>query len=215
MPLKTEQGWIDKVLEIKVEHETWGAERIANALKDNPDDRNELPPISVRTVSNILRRKWAGKEEEIRKTYRLVRWPETFEASILPWETAASCLQLIARYRERGWGRPPVVVARAFWRVVRTVPDLPEKDLGKAIELAKLLAAREIAGRASQEQETRDAEDYLLSKKWLQGNPPIADSQLGVSMQGQPEEVRREVANIMRPSTLVPQVFADKEILST
>jgi hypothetical protein len=103
--------------------------------------RNDYP--ALRTV-NKYHREYPGLSEHIRKGYRHFRWPDAMEAGLLPWESSAAVLELLAWSEEHGLPRPPVAIARWYWRMVQA---LPKATLGVRLRVAITVATHQEAGR--------------------------------------------------------------------
>jgi hypothetical protein len=143
--------------------------------------RDDYP--ATRTV-NKYRELYNHLPEHVKAGYRDFRWPESMEAGLLPWPASAAALELLGIQRTRDmWsqigrdpgelptsafdlpiGRPSVRLARWFWRVTQSAPDLlafppevpevpsplPLNKLPGRYYIAQALAVHEAAGEISQ-----------------------------------------------------------------
>jgi hypothetical protein len=98
--------------------------------------------------------------DEERAQWRFVRWPETFERELLPWEAAAVLLDLRGQL-----GRFTVRFGRWYWRASLAAPDAPPW-VHQCI--ASAMAAREAGGADYEdyEAEARSIEFYIALKGW-------------------------------------------------
>jgi hypothetical protein len=111
-------------------------------------------PPAERTVArwqHEFRQLHQGTKDE----YRYLFFPESFANTSLPWEASHSLLELLAYFSSRGYDRPLVSVARAYWRVTLACPDLPIMERYNA---AKRLAAWEVT---SSTDDARNIERFL------------------------------------------------------
>src|SRR5262245_58495679 len=123
MPSKVDQFWVEQVKELKAEHRDWGAPRLADAVTKRADQLARGDAPSERWISQWLRRDWPKIDEEERRQYTFVRWPESFEWGLLPWEAAPAVFELLRERRRVAafrWGdwRSPLRLARWFYRVI-------------------------------------------------------------------------------------------------
>lgn len=126
MPGPTPRDVANAVLEVKENHQDWGAGRILGHLEQEAARLGkEPPPLSAATVRRIIAREWPKLSAEQRRDFRYVHWPETFERGDLPWEAAPAALELVAAGERNGEGRPPVRLTKWLCRVTLAVPDAP------------------------------------------------------------------------------------------
>lgn len=97
-----------------------------------------IPAPTDRTVRRYLEQ-WRQLSDSQRAEYTECRWPDSFEMGALPWEAAPAVAELLRAAldpADLGSFRPPVQLARWFWRV-RTVA--PEMDGDECRRLAAYL----------------------------------------------------------------------------
>lgn len=147
------------VREVVANYPTWGADRIRRFIAEkwvaHGRSADELPSVS--TIGRIKSRATAAELQQ----YEYVRWPETFEAGLLPWEAARTVLDLVRRRGATTLGR-----ARWYWQVHLAAPDIPTP---MHTEIANQLAAHEAAGLIGDEW-TRSIEIYLAHRAWADEN---------------------------------------------
>ena len=132
-----------------------------------------LPPPS--TIGRIKRRFVTEKSAAERAEYRYVRWPESFEAGLLPWEASRVVLDLLRAFAGAAPG-PTVRLARWAWHVHLAAPGLPFtnlfmvrdpagegrlEDRGGVFDMAVELTEAEVLGI-----ERRDIEWWLAFAPW-------------------------------------------------
>jgi hypothetical protein len=142
MPAKVSPWWEGRIKSLKAENPGLGAPRIRNALMEEyqasppgwkPDGEIVSPPPSEKWVGNFLRNL---TEDELRES-RLLRWPESMERGDLAWEASAAALELLSIADDFGMPRPPVALARWYWRVSEAQPGAgPCSRLWAALVLA-------------------------------------------------------------------------------
>ena len=159
MPAKKDRYWVERVLSIKGQNETWGQERIERALDKEAEEKNLTGSPSTATIGRILRREWKTLSPEKKAQYRLCYWPESMERGDLPWDASASALELLGL---RSW-RHTIRVAKWFWRVSMAAPDLSAEQ---RLDLAMWFVSREAGGRYETEEIIRGVEGYLRCAPW-------------------------------------------------
>jgi hypothetical protein len=154
------QEWRDQIREI-VENDPERSPRLIEqelartAAEDEPDG-----PPSERTIRRIRAEHLARSEQE-RVPHRYVRWPESFESGVLPWESARALLDEIAFWH--AFSRPITVRwARWFWRLHQSAPDAPIAEIRAA---TGALSAMELLGGPPAEA-LRAAEAWLAFRAW-------------------------------------------------
>lgn len=85
-----------------------------------------IPAPTDRTVRRYLEQ-WRQLPDSERAQYTECRWPDSFEMGALPWEAApavAELLRMALDPADLGSFRPPVQLARWFWRVRTVAPEM-------------------------------------------------------------------------------------------
>jgi hypothetical protein len=146
MPLRVHSWWEERIKSLKANNRGWGAGRITAALEKEeppeygPDGQPIGGPPSARWVGGFLKN---IKDDELRE-YRYFYWPESMVRGDLPWKASSSALQLLAYLDINGiYQRPPVRLAKWWWRVTQTMPQT-QKYL--RLVAAQDLASKEAAG---------------------------------------------------------------------
>jgi hypothetical protein len=164
VPKPKTDAWYEERLAIHAE-EGYKPAVIARILEEEAKEsgRNDWP--SPRTVQRMYER-YLTQPEFVRRQFALVRWPETWLAGALPWESSQSILELL-RYRDqRQVERPTVRVATWFWRVTLAAPsERVDRRAYFASFLAAVERAREV-GRADVAGDPRSLEWYLAYRPW-------------------------------------------------
>ena len=145
-------------MEVMANEPDWSAERIhdhlAGALQEElGHDGLEGRLPSIRTIGRWKRELSSADLAD----YQYVRWPETFEAGLLPWGSSPDVLELRAMTEQ-------VTVRRArwWWRLVQAAPDVPKTD---ARLMSAYLAVNEAAGGIP-DFLARAVEWYLALRGW-------------------------------------------------
>jgi hypothetical protein len=135
---KTDPYWELKTRELKEEHRTWGAVKIAAELAKDADGRKDLP--SPRTIGRFLDafEKLTPAERAI---YGRFEWPTSMELGFVPWEASRVALDVLRNNLYRYRTRPTIAYVRWHWRVSLASPAL-DFDLRDAIVI-NMLAARD------------------------------------------------------------------------
>jgi hypothetical protein len=157
--------WYEQRLAIHIEEHRKPAV-IARILEEEAKEsgRNDWP--SLRTVQRMYNR-YITLPEVVRRHNALVRWPETWLAGTLPWESSQAILELL-RYRDqRQVERPTVRVALWFWRVSLAAPS---EHIDHRASFANFLSTFEIFrdfGYSEPAVDPRSLEWYLAYRPWL------------------------------------------------
>jgi hypothetical protein len=122
-------------------------------------------PPSERSITRIRNDDWTPLSEAERREYREMHWPDTFLRGDLPWEASATALELLAWSDAYGLPRPPISLARWFWRVTQVMPNTAA---GMRIAIAVTAATHNEAGRPLPE----GLEWWLAYSPWGAGNQP-------------------------------------------
>ncbi|GMU39906.1 MAG: hypothetical protein AMXMBFR23_07720 [Chloroflexota bacterium] len=142
------------VMEVIANSPDWSAARIhdylATALGLRGGDENQLP--SIRTIA-----RWKADAAKLDLTeFQYIRWPQTFDAGLLPWSAAAEILELLGELWPHRGPRFTVRLARWYLRCQQamniqeavTLPGAQLRSTPRAIHLqvAQYLSAREASG---------------------------------------------------------------------
>ena len=107
----------------------------------------------------LLRAEWDSMPAAKKAEYRSVRWPETFDAGLIPWEAAPSLLAEITEAQ-----RLPVIWAQWWWRLRLSAPDAPADAIR---EVATELAVESIASAGMVPVAvTSQVQDWLVRRDW-------------------------------------------------
>ena len=160
---KIGQLWQNRIAEL-AENENLSAEGIARKLENEwgqgKAKLEDRPPVG-RTIQRYVREHKA-KTKEHRDQYRYASWPESFLCNALPWEATRTFLDLLQHHHVTGGVRPPVRLAKWFWRVTLAMPDA---DIQKRAEIAGVIALKELA-RDFGDKTLRPYEWYLAYAPW-------------------------------------------------
>ena len=131
-------------------------EELAQAAERAQVPLSQLP--ASRTIARIKGRFPLGE----RSAYGFVRWPETFEAGLLPWESAPTLLKEAAF--ALGGMRHEITVryARWFWDIRRAAPTARDEYVRG---LAQTLEAKEATGRLAPT-DTQAVAGVLMFRAW-------------------------------------------------
>ena len=165
MPRSIHKEWRERLAQIFEEHPRWGPVPIeAELLRLYPDrdswPQDEQPPAG-RTISDHKKAHFQQPESE-RALYRYLRWPETFEAGVLPWEAAAPLMQVLRARLVAGRRHVTVRWGRWYWRLYLAAPDAPPNTLSA---LARVISAHEVLG-LDMDRVWRAAEGMLAYRYW-------------------------------------------------
>ena len=143
---------------------------IALNLQSMADRQNwKKPPPSERTVRRI-QQEHLGTDTEQRRQYRPFRWPDSVDASEIPWEASPIVLDLLRREDQI----PTVGFVKWYWRVHLAAPDLKFAD--------KMLAAEGLNERTLYQQlddvRMRAIETYLAFAPWRETDKEKQDQTL-------------------------------------
>lgn len=113
-------------------------------------------------------REWVREADQLSQTerepYLYVRWPETFQLGVVPWEASRAFLDLRAAFGH------PLTVRRVLWHwhVVLAAPELSASEQGRFIqrELSRSLSADDARPGGLQSHDARAAEYYLAWRAW-------------------------------------------------
>lgn len=121
----TAKFWVDQIRSAVEANERTTIAAIERKLEAVAEEAgrpiNEVP--SDATIKRE-RQKYLAMPEEVRRGYRFVFWPETFENRELPWEAAQTVGELMRTTLPQGI-RVPVTYAMHFWRVSLAGPHVP------------------------------------------------------------------------------------------
>lgn len=92
--------------------------RLATMVVDKAEREGREDYPSPRTLTR-WRKEWKDLPADARNAYRWVSWPQTFQAGLLPWESAEAVLELMYVTR-----RPDIRLANWYWRVTQAAPDM-------------------------------------------------------------------------------------------
>jgi hypothetical protein len=100
--------------------------------------RTDVP--GARTIQRMIHdfRELASEEQS---GYAPVSWPDSFEAGLVPWESARDVLDLVRHCAQTGLPSPTVSEARWWWRLRLASPSVP-MEWGSTI--ARSLAELEV-----------------------------------------------------------------------
>jgi hypothetical protein len=155
MPAQVDWWWVEKVRSL-TENEQFSANRVYEKFKREAKEGDYFP--SARWIASC-QAEYRDLPESVRRQYREVSWPETFEQGAIEWESAAAVLPLIQESLEKGFPRPPVRFARWFWRVTQATG--PNSSVASRRKLAGLLARADL-GVTDAGSTYRTAESVLL-----------------------------------------------------
>ncbi len=167
MPRKpTDKYWVSQVYAMVANNPSATANSIAQRLETVALENKRQDWPSPRTVSRLMENFRQLPPEE-RASYSKVRWPETMQAGLLPWEASQSTLELVKHHHR--WGvRPLVIHARWFHYVSLAAPDAPFwMRFWSMAELAALELRPPDAG--SGERDMRTLEWFLACTPWRSG----------------------------------------------
>lgn len=170
MPTRVDEYWKERVKSLKANNLAWGAGRITGALEllAINNGRNDCP--SPRWVGDVLKKEWDGMSSSEQAQYRQFYWPTSLERGDLPWEASAACLKLLALRVERPDWRPSIRLARLYWQVHQSAPDLParstDNELPGGVDVAGILEHIEAQGLMPEEQLRAAIEAYLVYAPW-------------------------------------------------
>jgi hypothetical protein len=167
MPAKPiDSYWENRIYEIAANNEKTGPYRIENTLADEASENPSLPPPPV---ANTIKRYLDGfrkKRPDEQGPYRYLSWPNSMKLCLLPWVASAACLELLALADVYQMPRPPVSLARWYWRVSQVMPDITIPQVRVAI--AVTLASHDETGRPLPD----GMEWWLAYAPYRQGNLP-------------------------------------------
>ena len=160
MPARVSEKWRDQIRTV-VESDPGRSPRLIEQelARTAPEDETDGPP-SERTIRRIRAEHLARSEQE-RALYSYVRWPESFESGVLPWESARALLDEIA-FRHAFGMRITVRWARWFWRLRKSAPDAPA---GAIRSTASALTAMQVVG-GPPDTALRAVEGWLAFRVW-------------------------------------------------
>ena len=120
------------------DHADWGRRAVRDELKRRAEAWG-LKAVDVPSESTLGRivTEFRRTDPAERRNYQRFRWPESLGADDLPWEASRSLLDLLAYLDAHAKPRPPIRLARWYWRVTLAAPDasIPER-LWNAVSLA-------------------------------------------------------------------------------
>ncbi|MBI4199688.1 MAG: hypothetical protein HY535_04355 [Chloroflexi bacterium] len=140
----------------------------ARELEAHPDPQNRVLAAwvpSKRSISRIRTGEFAQIEEGEKALYRTFHWPESMERGDLPWEASAAALELLVfldQQKDTVAQRPPIRLARWFWRVSQASPGQP---IRYRVLQALTLAVNELRG-GEHVQTVRGVEWELAYRPW-------------------------------------------------
>ena len=186
--------WIEWMRTLFENEPAFTDKAVAEMAKTKGEELGRSDYPALRTV-NKYHHQHPSLPANLKEGYLYLRWPESMETGLLPWEASAAALELLDVRRKVDpffrsveahsgkplgswgirWGRVSVRLARWFWHISQAAPDLPAIsgvskfplfiDIPGRYDLAVILAEWE--ARASVPQEGRDAvEVYLTQAPW-------------------------------------------------
>jgi hypothetical protein len=150
MPAKIDEYWRDQVRALTQGGEDEGRRigpgpvRAALLERCDADGYSRADCPSERWIATE-QAAFRGLEARTRRQYSLLRWPASFENGALPWEAAASSIEMLRYCEYAHRPRPLVRAARWFWRLRETAPDAPTDAL---YQMAWGLVAGTMGGRS-------------------------------------------------------------------
>lgn len=148
MPRQRVEQWRQRTFRIIAAEPKLGDKAIADRLKAEDAKLGKGDYPSARTVRRI--RDEYGKLQEVeRRQYQLFSWPGSMGEEDLPWEASPAALELLQHYRNNGFGRPLLRLAKWYWRASLASPGMAMPD---RMEIARTLAAAEVLGGVSEKE---------------------------------------------------------------
>lgn len=149
MPAKRfRDPWVEPVRQIVSDHADWGRHAVHDELVQRAETwgLRSLDVPSDSTVGRIMT-EFRRADPAQRRDYERFHWPESLGADDLPWEAGRALLDLLAYLDAHAKPRPPIRLARWYWRLTLAAPDasIPER-LSHAISLA---SEESVAGSVS------------------------------------------------------------------
>ncbi len=138
-----------QVRELVVNNPGWGPDRIRQ-LMEAAAEKAGIPLEDLPSSATIGRVRKNTTQAD-KALYEYVRWPETFEVGVLPWESAAA---LFEWRRNNGGQRPTVRRFRRFFQVTLARPDW---SLDEQEEAALGLALADELGQPDLRRSVEDA----------------------------------------------------------
>lgn len=157
--------WRHRVWSLRAQDRKLTARQIRSRLQAEAEAAGRGPAPSERWVYRALK-EFADLSSSEQNQYELARWPESFISGALPWESAATILELLRLLLP---DRPTVRVARWFWRVTQAAPAA---DIGRREAIARELAADEVLGPV-QDNVARELEGWLAFRGWELDRPEL------------------------------------------
>jgi hypothetical protein len=159
---RTDDYWRDRVGAISENEPRLGPSPIAKRVEQEAARLGRDDAPSERTVARLLREHRA-KDQRMRSLYSEVHWPQSFDPGPLPWEAAASAVELLQFQRSMGLQRPLVRLALWFWRITLVSSDAP---LGMRWCAARQMYLWETLGSDSDSGLATQVESYLAARPW-------------------------------------------------
>jgi len=153
---KTDRIWEQRIFALKGQEPDLSAEAMARRFEEEQGGMGHWP--AARTIRRILDEEWSKLTPDQRREYEYFRWPESMEDGSLPWEASAAGLELLRAFSRLR--RPPVRLARWFWRVTQAAPGA---GIPARLQAAAQLAIEEALGTT---QERRAVEWFLAFQPW-------------------------------------------------
>lgn len=139
--------------------------RLEHVVLQNGGGDAAIAALPSRATITRWKREFRGLPESEQAEFEHVRWPETFEAGLLPWESARYLLDLLAELQSRGAKtRVSVNFGRWLWRLHLASPSIP---LLAAVSNAITLMLYEHADDISRTHIRRWVEANVAHQPWL------------------------------------------------
>jgi len=158
-----DEFWLKKINELTANFPKLGPKAAAQRFEKDPEcaARDDWPSES--TIGR-KQREFRRKDPAEQVGYRWLHWPESFDEGALPWESAGAALEVLRFYREKGTGRPPIALARWYWRLTLAAPDAP---FAGRFQMAALLQAAAFPNMPPEAQDWPEAvEEWLTYGPW-------------------------------------------------
>ncbi|MDA1010642.1 MAG: hypothetical protein O2888_04115 [Chloroflexi bacterium] len=156
MPARVDPVWRERVRVTVANEPSLPAAKIAGRLAQMGEDGAP----GERTIGR-WKQEFLESDEEERRPYRYLQWPQSMGTPDLPWAASRVVLELLGDWREYSGlvgPRPTVRLARWAWRVYQAAPDAPAIV---RLNLALDLAVSEVLGSPRPDIEWR-----LVCRPW-------------------------------------------------
>jgi hypothetical protein len=153
--------WIERIRFIAVNDPDRTLKSITDQLEVEGKEMGRDDYPSDRTIRRYREEIRAASIEE-QSAYLRVRWPETFETGLLPWEAARTILGIM-RYREFPPTPPPLGFARWCWRIYLADPGLEAVEILALSRLLTFADGQMVRDPKAAEEVRRQVENYLFA----------------------------------------------------